>query len=364
MAIDLPIYNERRVTMLRWERARHGDPHRKYPEVDDRGTRTPEFASVVGLTEGDEVLVRVQRVLIDNAVDLYAVSSDATKVDVIAPVDGKLAAAQDTDLTIKGLAGGNPNEAKIEVHFGSKTGPIVGVLVARCYTLRRVRITPHLVTIADPGGVGGIPSTANVNDIMRHVRAIWRPCGIDFTVNPTSNDAVNFGTAGIVSDNPFPGELVNLLATNWVANTINVYFVHQIGTATTLGYGFSRPSSVAFGTGNPGIILGDQRPPGVVHDTPWAGNDLAHEAGHFLQLWHPNNQQPPNEREDTWSRRMLMHANNRLPVMGNWKDDNVGYGKLGGRPRRGALVTHKHILHFATDNETSTARSAILAGPY
>jgi hypothetical protein len=155
---------------------------------------------------------------------------------------------------------------------------------------------------------------------------------------------------------------VTLLTTNWVANTINAYFVRQIGTGNTLGYGFSRPSSVTFATTNPGIILGDQAG-GSVHDSPWAGNDLAHESGHFFQLWHPNNQQPPSEREDTWSRRFLMHNHNTQRIMSNWKDDN-GYGALGRSARRGALVTHKHIQHIATDNECTTARRAILAGPY
>ena len=58
-----------------------------------------------------------------------------------------------------------------------------------------------------------------------------------------------------------------------------------------------------------------------------------------------------------------MHNNNTQPLQSNWKDDN-GYGALGGFARRGALVTHKHIGHFATDNECATARAAITAGPY
>ncbi len=363
MAIALPVYLERRVVMLRWRRARHGDPDVAFPEVDNRAHRAPEFASVVGLMEGQEAEVRLERELIDTAADLFVVSCDAAKIDVVSPADGKVAPGSHADLRLKGISGGNPNEAKIEVRFGSKTGPVISLLLARCFARRRVVITPHLVTLADPTGAGGVASTANVATIMDHVRAIWRPCGVDFTINATMNDSLNVATPGVLSDSPFPGEITALIATNWIPNSINVYFIHQIGTGGVLGYGFSRPSSATFGTGNPAIILGDRTADGSVHDTAWAGNDLAHEAGHFFQLWHVNNQQPPTEREDTWARRMLMHNYNTQPTMGNWKDDN-GYGDLDGSARRGALVTHKHLPNIATDNECSTARSAILAGPY
>lgn len=363
MGLPLSIYKERRVVMLRWKRARHGDPHRHYPEVDVRGTKSPEFAAITGILQGHEAIVRVERELIDNAAELWVTSSDETKVTVVDPADGKLPAGAHADIKISGVAGGNPAEVSLEVRFGSKTGPIVSKLLVRCFTRRRVTITPHIVTIHDSTGANGVPSTANVAAIMDHVRAIWRPAGVELTVGATRNDPVNFATANVLSDSPFPGEIRTLLLTNWQAGTINAYFVRQIGTGNVLGYGFSRPSSVTFGTGNPGIILGDQTAGGMVHDTAWAGNDLAHEAGHFFQLWHPNNQQPPTEREDTWSRRMLMHNHNTQVIMNNWKDDN-GYGALGGSARRGALVTHKHIHGIATDNETATARAAILAGPY
>jgi hypothetical protein len=363
VAISLPVYKSRRLVPLRWKRARHGDPDRRFPDVDDRGSRNPQFSPIVGILQDKEAVVRVERELVEDDAELFITSSDTSKVSVVDPADGKLPAAKVMDVTLKGVAGGNPAEVKLEVRFGSKTGPVVSRLMVRCFRRRRVVITPHVVTIAGPGGVGGIASTANVAAIMDHVRAIWRQAGVEIRVGATSNDTVSFATPGVLSDNPFPGEIATLLGTNHVPNTINAYFVPQIGTGGVLGYGFSRPSSVTFGTGNPGIILGDRTAGGAVHDTPWAGNDLAHEAGHFFQLWHPNNQQPPHEREDTWARRMLMHNYNTQPIMHNWKDDN-GYGALGGSARRGGLVTHKHIDHIATDDEVSTARAAILAGPY
>lgn len=363
MALPLSIYRERRVVMIRWERARQGDPHRHYPEVDDRGTRAPEFAAIIGMMQDREAHVRLRRENIDEGAPLFVVSSDTAKLSVETPADGAVPAGAQATIKLKALTGGNPDEAHLEVRFGSTAGPVLSRLLVRCYRRRRVAITPHLVTIHNAAGTGGTPSTAAVDTIMAHVQAIWRPAGVEFTVGATQHETVRFATANVLSDNPFPGEIATLLATNWVPNTINVYFVRQIGTGGTLGYGFSRPSSVTFGTGNPAIILGDRTATGAIHDTAWAGNDLAHEAGHFFQLWHPNNQQPPNQREDTWARRMLMHNHNTQFVHNNFKDDN-GYGALAGSARRGALITHKHIHGIATDDETSTARGAILAGPY
>jgi hypothetical protein len=365
VAITLQVHKSRRVVPLRWKRARHGDPHRHFPDVDDRGYRSTEFSPIVGILQGKEAVVRVERELVEDGAELFVTSSNTAKVSIVDPADGKLPATKIMDVKLKGVAGADPEEVQVAVRFGTKTGPVVARLLARCYTRRRVVVTPHVVTIAGPGGVGGVASTANVAAIMELVIAIWRHAGVEFQVGATVNDNVTFATAGILSDNPFPGEIATLLGTNHVPNTINAYFVPQIGTGGVLGYGFSRPSSVTFGTGNPGIILGDRTAAGDVHDTPWAGNDLAHECGHFFQLWHPNNQQPPKEREDTWARRMLMHNYNTQPKQKKqaWKDD-TGYGQLNGFARRGCLITHKHIDHIATDNECATSRAAILAGPY
>ena len=317
---------------------------------------------MVGIQQGREVQVRLERVLIDPTATLFATSSDATKVAVAAPADGRLPSGAETDLTLRGVRGGGTNgeAADIEVRYGAVDGPIIGTLTAWCFRARRLTITPHLVTIGQTGGgAAAVASTADVNAIMAIVRRVWRPAGITFRVGAVQNDAVTFATAGILSDNPFPGEVRTLLNTNWVPNTINAYFVPQIGTGGTLGYGFSRASSATFGTGNPGIILGDRTATGAVHDTMWAANDLAHEIGHFLRLWHPNNLQPPNHREDTWCRRMLMHNFNLMATHNNWKDD-VGYG----RRRRGCLITNKDLPRITTDSESRTARAAALAGPY
>lgn len=363
----LEIYKEQRVVLVRFRRSKHGNPSFLRPDIDDRGTRN-EYGPIVGLSQGKEITVRLERLMIDKSAELHVKSSDTSVAKISDPATGTLPSTDKTDIKIKGVAGGNaaPKTAKIQVRYKSATGPIIHELIVWCFRRRTLNVTPHIVTISGKGPpvVPGTASTANVAQIMTHVRAIWRPVGVRINVGTTQNDAVTFGTANIVSDNPFPGEIKKLLQTNWVANTINVYFVRQIAaTGGTLGYGFSRSSSVTFGTGNPGIILADQAANGSVHDTIWAGNDLAHEIGHFLKLWHADNKQPPNEREDTWCRRMLMHNFNLQPKQNNWKDD-VGYGQSGGFSRRGALITNKNLAKITGDRESRTARSALVAGPY
>jgi hypothetical protein len=365
MATPLDIYKTRRVVPVEFKRATHGNPDASRPELDDRSFRAAEHGPIVGITEGSTVTVRLSRVMIDAGAKLVAKSSDTSVVTVVDPATGELPGSADMDIQLNGVSGDNPKKAAIEIHFDKDTGPLLHSLTCWVFKLRRVVVTPHLVTIGQAvAGPAPITSTANVNAILTSAKAIWASAGITLTINATVNDAVTFGLAGIVSDSPFPGELKTLLTQpSWVANTINVFFVPQIGTGGTLGYGFSRPSSVSFATGNPGIILGDATAGGAVHDAPWAANDVAHEIGHFLQLWHPNNLQPPNEREDTWCRRMLMHNYNTEVIQNNWKDD-VGYGALGGSARRGALVTMKTLPHITTDGQCMIARGAILSGPY
>jgi hypothetical protein len=363
MATPLDIYKTRRVVPLEFKRATHGDPDPAKPELDDRSFRTDEFGPIVGVTEGKTITVRLSRAMIDPGATLVATSSDTSIVTVADPAAGALPNSVDMDIQLTGVSGGNPNKATIDIHFDSETGPVLHSLTCWVFTLRRVVVTPHIVSIADASGASAL-SGADVDAILNAAKAIWAPCGITFRVNPTVADAVTFGTSGIASDSPFPGEIGALLSQpTWVANTINVFFVPQIGTGGTLGYGFSRPTATSFGLANPGIILADHTAAGDVHDAPWAANDVAHEIGHFLQLWHPNNRQPPSEREDTWCRRMLMHNYNTEVTQNNWKDD-VGYGAIGNSARRGALVTMKTLPNITTDGQCMIARGAVLSGPY
>ena len=130
---------------------------------------------------------------------------------------------------------------------------------------------------------------------------------------------------------------------------------------------FSRAFATANGFPQPGIVLGDTSVSGVVRDTDsmWLANDLAHEIGHFLRLPHTESKEPPNEREDLWSRRRLMHNFNTLPSMGVIRDA-VGYGtNATGSVRRGCFVTMKDLSQLNSDGEQKIVRATILspAGP-
>ena len=85
----------------------------------------------------------------------------------------------------------------------------------------------------------------------------------------------------------------------------------------------------------------------------------------------------PNEREDTWSRRMLMHpfsptirAKDPFPVNDAQgrpfsqrpRFNDIGYGNLAS----GCLITLKDLPQFNGDAECFTARAAITSpqGPF
>ena len=82
MTVPLPVYRERRVVMVRWVRARHGDPHNGYPDVDNRGTRAPEAAAIVGIMKDQSVHVRLLRENIDGAAPLFVTSSDPLALEI------------------------------------------------------------------------------------------------------------------------------------------------------------------------------------------------------------------------------------------------------------------------------------------
>lgn len=366
--VPLEIYKERRVVMVRWVRGKSGDPDAQFPEIDARGTRMDDaYGAIIGMMAGKTATVGLLRELIDPAADLYVDvhSGGESNVSIVNPADGHLPGTATMSVGLSCLSGGDPSDATIEVRFGSLTGPVISTLLVRCYTPRSVNITPHIVTINDATGTIGTPSVAVIADVMAQAQAIWRPCGVFFNVGATQYDPVTLATANILAETR--AELTTLLGTNNVGGTINAYFVPQIGAGGFSGLGFSRPTSVRRRVGNPGIILADQiidSGTTIVRDATWGGATIAHESGHFFGLLHPNDLDPPDEREDTWSRLDLMHNLYRLMIQGNWKDD-LGYGApIAGRGRRGALITHKQLPHIFTDSQCSKARQAIHDGPY
>ncbi len=385
MSITLDAFTTQRVVPITWRRAVTGDPDMDAPDIDHRGFAAPYPGSVTGVQAGRTVRVTMIRRRVDTTANLFVTSSDTAVLRIVEPADGRVPPEVLPDIHFQGVDGGaNKREARIEIRLDSATGPVIGVLFVWVFRPLDVDLTPHMITVAGPGGAAPVAPIANLNAIMTLVRAVWIHSGVTFSVGAAQAKTISLATSGIVSDNPFPGEIRTLLANNWpdgtpnwVPNTINAYFVPQIGTGGTLGYGFSRSSFAARGLANPGILLGDRTAGGgrngVIH---WA-NDLAHEVGHFFTLWHPEQVQPPVELEDTWSRQRLMHNFNGMRGPNPWpaftgnppvafqfrpRFSDAGYGA----GRRGCFVCYKDLPQLTQDDETTRARATITsaAGPY
>ena len=364
MALNVQFFKRRRIQLVSFERATTGDPIIDKPDPDVRGFATPEFGAVLPMKENTSVFVRVRRLMVDNSVELF-VKVGSGPLTLPRPEDAKLSGAEVQLIQIQAAAGGNPTTGTIEIHQGSLTGPLIARLTVFVFSKLTLRITPHNVTIRS-ATAAGIASSVDINSVIDLVRAVWAPCGLELTVGATKSDSHQFAVAGRMNTN---AELKKVLKDGFVPNTINAYFVRTIvgSTPGTLGVGLSRAFINANGFPQPGIVLGDTNVGGTVRDSDsmWLANDLAHEIGHFLQLPHTENLEPPNEREDLWSRRRLMHNFNTLPGAGAIRDQ-VGYGtNPAGSVRRGCFVTMKDLTQLNSDGEAKIVRATVLspAGP-
>jgi hypothetical protein len=376
MGFPLDVYKSHRLVLLRSKRKTQGEPSADSPDVDDRGHLAPFRGPLVGVTAGKKAKVLLIRKRLDPKAKLIATSSDGSILKISSPDKGELPSAEEMEVEIEGVDGGNnKKEAKLQVRYEKKDGIILHELNIWVLKELEVDITPHRITIRSSSTAGTAP-TVDIDAVMERVGQIWGHCGIKFNVHPVIDKTLTFAHANRASDDPLPGEIGTLLGTDWVSNTINAYFIVQIGTGSTLGYGFSRSSFSTFSMPNPGIILADQTAGSTRGYVMFWANDLAHEIGHFFTLWHPEQKQPPEEREDTWSKRSLMHNFNEMWGPNPWprndgdgnaykfrsRFDDAGYGTK----RRGCFISLKDLPQLSGDNECLTARTTITsaAGPY
>jgi hypothetical protein len=373
------IADKQRFVPLIFTRAQWGQPpHPDYPDIDDRGFAAPYEGPVVGIAEGRTIMIRMIRLNVGDSVKLYLKSSDEGTAKLVGLADGLLPSG-DTDFQIQGVKG-DPvkTEAKITVHFESLSGPVIGQLFVQIYALHTVDIVNHILTIdgrppgkaTDPPVTGTTPY-ADVDAVFTMAQTIWRHYGVELNEVKRLDHRMTLAKADQMQETPL--ELGQVLGEKREKDRINVYFIRQIGTGQTLGYGFSTVSAKVFKTAipdfAPGIILADrtasQPRANIQH---WA-NDYAHEVGHFFTLWHPGvlsdkGDQGAVIRQDTWARRMLMHNSNLMSFAGYPADakqnyrprfNDVGYG-LG---CRGCMVTIKDVPGLKTDGEVDKSRSAI-----
>ncbi len=376
MTINLPVDQAkwRRVVAVRFERAKTGAPDMNVPQPDDRGYADADHGPIFGICQGETRTIRLRREMIDNSADIFVKSSDTSIFDVTDPAPGNLLPNTETmDIKIKGIAGDKPKKAKLEVHFASSGGsPPDGPVIHQCgvwvwHPISTIPVQPHNVTIsAKTAPLNPTASSASIGPIMDVANAIWRPCGIKFIpangkatwAAATKSVAASLTTAGAVAEAELDDILKLGLAT---AGVINAFFVHRL-FGTFFGFGFSPASIASLGLTRPGIILADGiTTPPVSHTTEFAGNDMAHEVGHFLGLSHCENVNGDTVPDitDTWTRRSLMyHANPFAPATTQRK---VDYGTIGVNGQnfqfRGAMITKKDLAQRATDAECARARS-------
>jgi len=378
----MPAFPSRRLVAVRFVRGvAAGDPEPDAPDIDERGFAEPLAGPVTSVAVGRTVKVGLIRVFLENSTPLFVESSDPSVVRVDDPAaPGQLPATGVMLIRFTGVsAGTDRRDALLRIRIGSADGPIIHQLHVVVFTIVSVRVTPHVVTIRGPKG-GGTTPVADVAAIMKKVGDIWIAAGVTFAVQPVRTPTFTFVRVDDVLEDPLPGEVGALLANklpdgspNWVPNTINVFFVRQIGTKGVLGLGFSRSSFATFKLPNPGIVLGDQSAFGPRSGVMNFAQTLAHEFGHFFTLQHAGGAQIPNEREDTWSRRMLMHNFNPIrgrdpfPVKdgdGNPFSQRPQFNDIGYGPgNAGCLITLRNLAKVPDDAHMFTARRAILLPP-
>ncbi len=366
MSIALSVYKTRRVHLVRFVRAAAGDPDAARPDLDDRGYGG-ERGPVIGVVEGSSITVRLKRIMIDPSASLVVKSSDAGAFTVTSPADGRVPAGAQADIELRGVTGGNPRVAKLEVRFQSDAGPVLHELTVWVFQLLQVRVAAHTVSIASAAAPAVTPTVPSVPDIITRINAIWRPCGVEFVLREQGSFAVTLATAGVLND-ALPvgatGEFNALITARWRAAHLNVYFVYQL-TSGALGLGFSKVGGAQF-TGIQASTWGVSRPSIFLPQTDGAGffragimdwaNDLGHEMGHWTGLGHPYTA----TNENTYSRRRLMHHNHPLGTLGDFRDD-IGYGNL----MRGCLVPMKDLAQSMVDDSGCTvSRRTINNGPY
>ena len=374
MAITQEVFKIQRFVPLQAKRAVDGEPDDQHPDVDDRGFVSPEFGPVVSVTKGKTVIVRLTRQKLDAAAPITAISTDTNIFTIADPADGKLPKTADMDVKITGVDGGTDSkQAKLQVKFGDFVLFELHVIVFREL---EIDLTPHVITI-DGGGKKGVAPVADIPKIMAKVQAIWGHYGIRATVQPTLSKTVTFARRNSVNSNPFDGsgEVSKLLLVDHVPKTVNAYFVREIqddtSTGIVLGLGISRKTAQKNKLSRTGIILADGGPGFTRSYVMFWANDLAHEIGHFFTLEHVENAQIPDEREDSWSRRMLMQNFNEMRGPDPFPDDKekfrprfvqAGYGLGQSGGRRGCMVTLKHLPQLKFDAEAITSRAVLTSG--
>lgn len=370
-------------------------PESDAPELDDRGFLRGQAQSglgasdargpMVGLMENFPVRLRIEREDIDPNADIYVTATDPLKIEIVEPAGGGPIQADDVfkirGKDAKGAAG------KIQARLGSADGPVLGELEPHIFNRLKVPLQLHLVTINSASGNGTEP-VAPLDKMVKRIRAIWWPCGIelvyDTTVRPIAHDTITLTNTDLCepwgADNAAEiKKILNLQNKNPADHAasppdpaLHWYVVQNFRkTAQDIaqnrewwGWGVSRTSAGTIRSTYTGIVTS------TVLLSRANGDEMlsklvAHEIGHFFGLQHAENRNYDNPALDTSARRMLMYPNLDLSpfAAGATLDQGLRFNNVGyGDKSAGCLVTIKRHLHHGSDGETMTARNTIRGG--
>ncbi len=309
------IHKSIRIFPVRFARAPHatnantddGPVDANAPDPDDRGFNKclnsghGAFVLPVGfdpdLDNQTETRVRLLRINIADAADLYVTSSNAQMLEITTPrqeennegtvvVKNKLPATNNVMIKFRALRAGR---CFLEVRFGAQDGPIIHRLQVVINRLRILQVKAHAPVINGPNTVGApavaaqtqYKTKARIDARFLDVNKVYFPHGIKFEVmNVVDTDAHNFHVQGCVD---IPREGPTLDAHNRQGNgAINVIFVRQIVVLNPARTNFE------IGTNQIGGAASSAQadPNFSVYLADWAGEaqTIAHELGHVLNL--------------------------------------------------------------------------------
>lgn len=372
MAVRVKVRHDRQIIVpLRFARAVSGNPVADAPEVDDRGFamgarpgtwgQSRARGSMIGITEGDTVRVKLLREDIDDTAPLFATSTNTGIVEVVDPPGGGPIPGSGV-FSIRGIRDVANSPVAVQIRLGDASGPVISELEPHVFQLRELRVRVHLVSI---NGTATGRTAAAVTGLFDDVNAIWRPCGIQYTSLEFVNTVVNgFAVAGQVTTNlsatpPTWNEFSRLINTNFSRTRINIYCVPQANEwrGLTFDNDVRRPA---------GGVTATSEGYGIVVVDAADANDFAHELGHYLDLDdHTDDLGGSQFRFDMWARRCLMFRFNpygdvttATPAQPAHRN-NIGYGPSA----RGALITVKDLPGDTRDNELAKSRRRSL-NPY
>jgi len=375
VAIPLEAQGETQyVVPLRFTRAAFTYAGFNTPELDSRGyemgTRPSGWGTsdargpMLGIMNGETVRVKIERERLDDAAPVFVTSTNPAIVEIVEPENGGPLPANGI-FECKALDGEGEHPV-IQARLGSAEGPVLAELEPHTFPRLRIAITPHNVRIDGAGGNGTRASLTALADILRRVRKIWRPCGIDFTINATVNDTITLGsniTDTFDNASTFVGDIRQILGLQRARlglpagtndESINMYMIDTFSDGRYVGFGISRDSATRYGS-DTGILINCTGVNGNAVAEERTARTVAHEIGHFLRLKHVEEKNAADAVEYTYGRWQLMFP---LSTFNDGRVRNFGNG----RGMRGHLLTLKNHQHHSTDGECDIARRSIRDG--